>query len=267
MEEWIHAEYFAQDEEFLHRDPTEEQRFYLAIATGRVDYVRKNCEERRFLDATGVGSLSRDPVQNIKYHFVVGAALIIRICYEHGMELEKAYRLSDFYIQKLDDLHTVEDVNTLHDKMCMDLVRQMRVIRNRPAKSRPINDCLNYIYAHVKERITIEDLAEYTDNSTSYISRLFKEELGMSTSDYIRNVKLDAAKNMLRFSDYSLIDISNYLAFSSQSHFIQLFQKETGMTPKKFRETYYATQWKGNPQSDSITADLDAIDPPISKDM
>lgn len=176
--------------------------------------------------------------------------MLTRICYDHGMEFEKAFRMSDYYIKKLDDLHTVADVAELHTKMSMDFVRQMVIVRQRHAQSRPINDCLNYIYSHIKERITIEDLAEYTDNSTSYISRLFKEELGMSTSDYIRNVKIDAAKNMLRFSDYSLVDISNYLAFSSQSHFIHLFQKETGMTPKKYRETYYSTYWKGRSQFD-----------------
>ena len=80
--------------------------------------------------------------------------------------------------------------------------------------------------------------------SEGHISRLFKEELGISPSDYIRNVKLDKAKNLLRFSDYSIIEISNYLSFSSQSHFSKLFFEDTGMTPKKYRETYYGTTWK-----------------------
>ena len=160
------------------------------------------------------------------------------------MEMERAFRLSDYYIQLMDTLSSIEEVDILHDRMCLDYTRRMQILKEYAGLSRPINECLNYIYAHLKERITINDLAEYTGNSASYISRLFKDELGVSTSDYIRNAKLDAAKNMLRFSDVPLVDIANYFSFSSQSHFIQLFQKETGMTPKYYRELFYGTQWK-----------------------
>ena len=71
------------------------------------DYIRKtlreNCENGKFLELDGVGILSKDPVTNLKYHFVVTAAMITRICWQNGMELERTFRLSDFYIQKLDD--------------------------------------------------------------------------------------------------------------------------------------------------------------------
>lgn len=252
IKEWYDAEQSAFDEDFQHRETNEEYRFYIAVIKGDVDYVRQNCLDHRFTDPDGVGKLSRDPVTNLKYHFVVCTAMIARLCAEQGMEQEKAFRLSDFYIRKLDDLHTTTDVENVHDKMVMDYARRMKVLRQNAALSRPINKCLNYIYAHMTDRITIEDLAEHTHNSTSYISRLFKEELGTSASDYIRKVKVDAAKNMLRFSEYTLIDIANYLAFSSQSHFIQLFQKEVGMTPKKYRELYQSTYWKGSDYFESI---------------
>lgn len=51
------------------------------------------------------------------------------------------------------------------------------------------------------------------------------------------------AKNLLRFSDCSMIDIANRLSFSSQSHFIQQFREVVGMTPKKYRDQNYTVQW------------------------
>ncbi len=246
LKDWVTQEQAASEEDLIHREPYEEYRFYTAVTEGNVDAVRENCKQHRFLDNSGVGRLSRDPVQNMKYHFVIGIGLISRLCAERGMEREKSMRLSDFYIQRLDDLSTIEEVEALHDRMAMDYVRRMKVLRNNAALSRPISECLNYIYSHVTKRITIDDLAEYTGNSASYISRLFKEELGVPASNYIRSEKVKAAKNMLRFSDYSLVEISNYLDFSSQSHFIQTFEKETGYTPKKYRENYHATLWKGD---------------------
>ena len=125
------------------------------------------------------------------------------------MELEQAFRLSDFYIQKLDDINTEEEVHRLHDAMVMDYTEKMRKYFRSDTNSKYINACKEYIYSHIKERITIEDLADVLGVSASYLSRLFKKEVGVSVSSYIRKRKIEMAKNLLRFSDYSMIEIAN----------------------------------------------------------
>ena len=124
------------------------------------------------------------------------------------MELEQAFRLSDFYIQKLDDIYTTEGVKKLHDEMVMDYTEKMRKYFRSDTNSRHINVCKEYIYSHIKERITIEDLADELGVSASYLSRLFKKETGESVSVYIRKQKIEMAKNLLRYSDYSMIEIA-----------------------------------------------------------
>ena len=247
-DEWLLIEANDDMDEVEHREPSEELLFYRAVANGDTDAVRRNCELDRFTDATGVGVLSRDPIVNLKYHFVVTTAMITRMCRQHGMELEQAFRLSDFYIQKLDDIHTTDGVKQLHDEMVMDYTEKMRRYNHANTNSKHINTCKEYIYAHIKERITIEDLADALGVSASYLSRLFKKEMGVSVSAYIRNRKIDMAKNLLRFSDASMIEIANRLAFSSQSHFIQQFREVVGMTPKRYRDKYYMVGWGAEPQ-------------------
>lgn len=122
--EWLLLEAEDDIDEVMHRHPTEEYLFYQAVIEGDIDTVKKNCEQGRFLDSDGVGVLSRDPVTNLKYHFVITTAMLTRLCRQRGMELEQAYRLSDFYIQKLDDIHTVKDVHILHDEMVMDYTKK-----------------------------------------------------------------------------------------------------------------------------------------------
>ena len=244
QDEWLLYEAGDEIDEVEHRPPTEEFLFYQAVATGNVEAVRKNCEQGRFVESEGVGILSRNPVTNLKYHFVITTAMITRLCRQHGMELEQAFRLSDFYIQKLDDIHSVEGVHLLHDEMVIDFTEKMRRLHRADTNSRHINDCKEYIYSHIKERITIEDLADEFGVSASYLSRLFKQQTGVSVSAYIREQKIEVAKNLLRFSDYSMIDIANRLSFSSQSHFIQQFRESVGMTPKKYRDEYYMVQWE-----------------------
>jgi hypothetical protein len=243
QEEWLLFEAGDDIDELEHRQPDEEFLFYKAVANGDVEAVKKNCEQGRFVEREGVGILSRNPVTNLKYHFVITTAMVTRLCRQNGMELEQAFHLSDFYIQKLDDIHTVQGVQKLHDEMVINYTEKMRRYLRSDANSKHINACKEYIYSHIKEHITIEDLADEFGVSASYLSRLFKKETGVSVSAYIREQKMEIAKNLLRFSDYSMADIANRLSFSSQSHFIQQFRETVGMTPKKYRDEHYRIQW------------------------
>ena len=61
----------------------------------------------------------------------------------------------------------------------------------------------------------------------------------MSIKNFIIRAKVSTAENLLRYSDFSCLDISLALGFSSQSAFISVFKKVNGITPKKFRELHY----------------------------
>ena len=143
----------------------------------------------------------------------------------------------------MDSCTTIRQVADLHHEMAKDFTGKMILKKKNNIISKPITQCVDYIYSHIKERITIAELAQYTGLSESYLSRLFKQNLGVSISDYIREKKIEKATHLLKYSDKSIIDISTYLSFSSQSHFIQTFEKFTGLTPKKYRDKYYKAIW------------------------
>ena len=216
--EWYDAEFVDSESESLHRAPSIEYSFYNAVKTGDMEYVIKNCKEDAFIHLDGTGVLSRNTLQNIKYHFVVTTAMITRYCIDGGLEPEQAYRLSDFYILKMDSCSTVRQVADLHHEMAKDFTGKMVLQKKSSILSKPVTQCVDYIYSNIKERITIADLAAYTGLSESYLSRVFKQNLGVSISDYIREKKIEKATHLLKYSDKPIIDIANYLSFSSQSH-------------------------------------------------
>ena len=115
--EWYDAEFVDSESETQHRAPNVEYSFYNAVKTGDMEYVIKNCKEDAFMNLDGTGVLSRNTLQNIKYHFVVTTAMITRYCIDGGLEPEQAYRLSDFYILKMDTCSTVRQVADLHHEM------------------------------------------------------------------------------------------------------------------------------------------------------
>ncbi|BCN29269.1 AraC family transcriptional regulator [Anaeromicropila herbilytica] len=241
--EWHLKELIENEQLNMHRPIEEEYSFYQAVKTGDMNYIRENCQKGAFSDLEGVGILSKNSLTNMKYHFVITVAMITRYCVEGGMELEQAYRLSDFYILKLDTCSTVQSITELHDNMVLDFTGKMLLLKNSAIISKSILLCTDYIYSHIHDRITVNDLADHTNLSASYLSRLFKKELGIAISDYIREKKIEKAQNLLKYSHFSSIEIANYLSFSSQSHFIQTFENQVGLTPKKYRDKYYRTSW------------------------
>ena len=174
----------------------------------------------------GAGKLSDNPVTNLRYHFVVTAAMLTRFCMEGGMPMEEAFGLSDEYIRRMDCCNNMAEIVYVHDQMALDFVCRMRHLRKNIASSKQV--------------------AEAIGISPTHLSRIFKQETGVAVSEYIRQRKIDMAKNLLRFSNYDFVEIAVMLSYSSQSHFIQHFRSQVGMTPKAYRKQNYLNNWNVN---------------------
>lgn len=237
--EWL-AESFRQREiSRSHRALESEFSFYEAVRNGDVDFVRKNCENNDFAKAAGMGILSESVLQNIRYHFIITAALVSRFCVEGGMVLEQAYGLSDFYITRMDKLMNIDEIVQLHHVMVLDFTEQMKGLRQLPETSKPVKTAIDHIYLHLHGKITLEALAVKAGVSAGYLSKLFKKEIGVNVSDFIIELRIDEAQKLLKYSDMPIVEIANYLAFASQSYFVHVFHKRIGITPRKYRERFY----------------------------
>ena len=232
---------FLQRSEEIYRAPYEpEIGFYTAIKAGNTRKVKELCQES-FVDKKGLGVLSTNSLQNMKYHYVIATAVIARHCIEGGLDMSEAYNISDYYILKVDQCQVISEINALHTDMCLTYTKTMRNLKKRQICSKPVTHCIDYIYDHLNTRIKLETLAQEVDLSCAYLSRLFKKETGMSVSDYILQKKIETAKSMLVFSDYPIASISSTLAFPSQSYFTQSFLRLVGETPREYRKHHYQT--------------------------
>lgn len=217
-----------------------EMAFFQSVKDGDIDKARElfkpfNCEE--------MGKLSDNPLRNLKYHLIITIAFLTRYCIEGGMEMEVAFNLSDIYIRRLDQCISEEELNSLHHEVVEDFVQRMNVVLHEAKSySKPIKITMDYIYHNLHNRITVEELAEIASLSPSYLGKLFKKEVGINVSEYILKKRVETAENMLRFTDDSCTEISEYLCFSSESHMVKAFKKYTGYTPGKYRNRYFRTR-------------------------
>ncbi len=129
--DWIRSEFINHEILEQHRILENELTFYNAIVDGNIEYIEENIRQNTFTNPEGMGKLSENKLQNIRYHFVVTTAMITRYCVHGGMEQEKAYALSDFYILKMDKCHSIQEIADLHDTMCLDFCNKMNVQKKK----------------------------------------------------------------------------------------------------------------------------------------
>lgn len=227
---------FSQHENDLeHTSYDREIAFYESICSGNIVLVKMLATP---LCSEGYGIISNDPIRNLKYHFAISAALIARFCIKSGMTPKTAYQLSDYYIIKADESRSQEEIHDAHTEMIESYTLKMRSITNSKIYSKQVVRAINYISDNLYSRIFLETVADYLQLSAAYLSRLFKYETGISFSDFVNSKKIEAAANLLRFSEYSDLEISNLLCFSSQSYFIKIFKKHMNKTPKEYRKIF-----------------------------
>lgn len=231
-----HIEFLNREYNVSHLSYEREMAFFHSIKQGNNEEAHRLFEP---LNSEEMGKLSDDSLRNLKYHLIITVALITRYCIEGGMEMETAYNISDIYIRSIDKCRAEEEINMLHRELVDDYAQRMNIIRKQNKYPRVITICLDYIYDNLHQKITLEELSEKVNLSPSYLSKLFHKEVGLTISAYVTKKRIEAAENMLKFSDYSCLEISDYLCFSSESHFISIFKKHTGYTPKNYREHFF----------------------------
>lgn len=226
------------EREFIHQTHHEDMLRYYYLMQGDMRAVE---ESDKATYAPIQGKLSNDPLRNFKYLFVVNIGLASRFVIEAGVPLEKSYAISDLYIQKMDLLESEEEIRELLHECYTTYVKTVQEYKKSNRYSKPIMLCLNYISSHFNEKITLEDLSCEVELHPNYLSCLFKKETGETLREYLTRNRIDVAKSLLSRTNYSYIQISNSLAFYSQSHFIKVFKDQTGYTPKQYRMEFYDT--------------------------
>jgi len=99
-------------------------------------------------------------------------------------------------------------------------------------KLRQITD---WMAEHMIEEFNLDRLAAQARLSKFHFNRLFKSATGVSPSQYHINLRMDAARKLLRETKKSVLDVALEIGYSNPSHFAQLFRRETGLAPSDYR--------------------------------
>ena len=93
-----------------------------------------------------------------------------------------------------------------------------------------------YIKKHYNENLSINGLAELYNMSPNYFSSVFKKELNRSAVNYITEVRMEKAREYLKDTGLSVIEIAESVGYEDSQYFFRVFKKTTGVTPLQYRQ-------------------------------
>ncbi|AIQ40598.1 helix-turn-helix domain-containing protein [Paenibacillus sp. FSL R7-0297] len=164
---------------------------------------------------------------------------MLKLLYDNQMRLMARQQFqSTFSLEMLHDTITaIEHIDSLEEWSLQFFYERLPVIREMYQETRrdEIKKVKQYVDRHLNRKITLEEVAEYTHLNSSYFSRLFKKETGMSFIHYVTHTKMEHAKELLDQSPQSVEQVAEQLGYENKSYFTKLFKLHTGLTPGEFR--------------------------------
>lgn len=183
-----------------------------------------------------LGLHAADPIRQLKNTLISTATLASRNAIKGGMDYTEAIRLANDFIYKAELLQSPDEIINLQVHIIKVFTEKVSILKYGQTENKLVLAVANYIQQNLSSSITVEDIAESLYMSRPYLSKKFKKETGISVSDFIHIQKIEEAKRLLKYTDKSLLSISIYLSYSSQSHFTNMFKKITGQLPKTYRD-------------------------------
>ena len=123
-----------------------------------------------------------------------------------------------------------------------------QIDKNGQRKSGKMERLIGYINENYAYDISIEELAERFGYSSRYIRKCFKEETGISCSQYIISLRIERAKELLWSGSGTVTETAAATGFNSSQYFCRIFRQYTGMTPMEYRNL-----WKGTTAEERCT--------------
>ena len=177
--------------------------------------------------------ISSADAHNLYYVSIQLLCAVVRLMNELG---EKSHTDSEeFNAYKVaENISTVEDIRTFFDRMFNKVIAF--IIDKRDNKNQfSIEKVINYIDENFRLDISLEMLAEQVFFSTTYLSKLFKQETGMNIKEYIDKVRITKAKELLKNSKYSIQQVGDLTGYVQSQSFIKFFKRHMGVTPGEYR--------------------------------
>ena len=147
---------------------------------------------------------------------------------------ENAARVMELIV-KLENAKNTVEIKSILQSIALEMIKN-KDDQERKKEFTAVEEITRYIEKNYMNNITLSDLAESVHLNAAYLSELFRKEMGTSFKAYLTDVRMEAAKNFLKNSNYKTSELAAMVGYNDTKNFIKIFKKYVGITPVGYRK-------------------------------
>lgn len=160
--------------------------------------------------------------------------ILRRISFEYQIRREESEDGITDLSKLLEQSESIREWQILIEEKVARYFKSVQAV-NQPQSSLTIQKALAYIQSNFTRDLTLEEVADHVGVSKSYLSRIFPEYAGKHFCSYLQQLRIERAKELLRFTDYHIYEIASKVGFWNSRYFGKVFRDMVGMTPADYR--------------------------------
>jgi len=161
-------------------------------------------------------------------------SVLSRSAVEGGVDVHTMLERNLAYVNKVMQIDTQEDLCAWISAALNEFIELVYSSQDA-RKTTQIRPAINYIDANYDKPITLAEIARASHLSVSRLAHLFKEQMGVTLIDYVTQVRIERAKELLLGTDQSCTEVCFQVGYSNASYFTRTFKSVAGLTPRQFR--------------------------------
>lgn len=177
-----------------------------------------------------------DLLRQVKDNIIIFTALCARNAVVAGVPLYSAKTTESDWINKVEQSKSPAEASKLLRGMYQTFSHMVQSHQEVSGLSKAVRECRDYIRMNYTKDLKLDEIAKRVGYTEYYLTRKFFKETGEKLTDYIRSVRIDAAKALLITSKKDIQAISEELQFGSRSYFDRVFRQAVGISPAMYRE-------------------------------
>lgn len=181
----------------------------------------------------------------IKVRIIELVVIISRTAIEAGVDAKDLMGMNYSYFIELNKTTDLDELLFKLNDILTNFINRVSAIKEKKKKIK-IRKMIEYIDQNFTRKLTSAEVSRFGGLSTSRCLHLFKEETGMSLSEYIKKLRVEYGKYLLLNTDISLADCAIEAGFFDQSHFTKTFKQMEKIPPSRFRRKYKKWGWQSN---------------------
>ncbi|MGM0208992.1 YSIRK-targeted surface antigen transcriptional regulator [Enterococcus sp. DIV0421] len=218
-----------------------EHKILALIAQGNLEVLKRGISE---MNSNIIPVPTEYSVRYEKNYTIIIIEKLSNFTIQLGLDIMKSLYIRNLYLTQIESAENIIDVLKCRDSAVVHFTEELHEVVSSHY-SQLIKQVLQYIHIHIYDDLVISDIAKYFYFSESSLRRKFKDEVGTNISSYVKKQKIIEAK-MLLLSGMPPYQIATNLHFFDLPHFVRVFKKEVGITPKQFtKQMHFGTSELG----------------------